>query len=131
MAPVTPLVSVIVPCFNEEQGLPACHERLTAVLTRLAEPYEILYIDDGSKDKTVPVLRSLQANDAHIVLLRLSRNFGHQPAVSAGLDAAHGDCVIIIDADLQDPPELIPEMIRLWREGYDVVYGVRESPSIA
>ncbi len=123
-----PELSIIVPCYNEEEGLAACHERLTAVMAGMGRSYEIVYIDDGSRDKTAELLHDLHARDrGHVVVLRLSRNFGHQLAVTAGLTAALGSAAVIIDADLQDPPELIPEMVRLWREGYQVVYGVRES----
>lgn len=122
---VRPLLSVIVPCFNEEEGITACHQRLTDVLAASGETYEIVYVDDGSRDRTAEILRSLHLRDSHIVLLRLSRNFGHQAAVTAGLTAALGQAVVIIDADLQDPPELIPKMLSLWRQGYQVVYGVR------
>ena len=107
--------------------MPRAHQRLTDVLQGTREPYEIVYVDDGSGDRTAEVLQDLHARDAHIVVLRLSRNFGHQPAVSAGLDRAQGQAIVIIDADLQDPPELIPAMMTLWRSGYQVVYGVRES----
>ncbi len=124
-----PVVSLVVPCFNEEAVMEACHERLSSVLGKLGQPYEIVYVDDGSKDGTAEILARLHLNDPHVVVLRLSRNFGHQPAVSAGLDAANGNAVIIIDADLQDPPELIPAMLTLWDSGYRVVYGVRESRS--
>jgi polyisoprenyl-phosphate glycosyltransferase len=122
-----PLLSVVVPCYNEEEGVMECHERLTKVLKTLHEPYEILYVDDGSKDRTAEMLRSIHETDPNVVVLRLSRNFGHQPAVSAGLSESRGAAVVIIDADLQDPPELIPEMIAIWRSGYQVVYGVRDS----
>ena len=121
------LLSVVVPCFNEEEGINACHARLTAVLQAMGEPYEIIYIDDGSRDRTADLLRQLHDGDPHVVMLRLSRNFGHQPAVSAGLTAVRGQATVIIDSDLQDPPELIPEMVALWRQGYQVVYGVRAS----
>ena len=121
-----PELSIVVPCFNEEQGISTCHARLSAVMQATGEHYEIVYIDDGSADRTGNLLASLHAQDReHVVVLRLSRNFGHQLAVTAGLSAALGSAAVIIDADLQDPPELIPEMIGLWREGYQVVYGVR------
>ncbi len=123
------ILSVVVPCYNEEDGVMECHERLTKVLKTLHEPYEILYVDDGSKDRTAELLRSIHEGDPNVVVLRLSRNFGHQPAVSAGLSESRGRAVVIIDADLQDPPELIPEMIAIWRSGYQVVYGVRYSRS--
>ena len=120
-----PLLSVVVPCFNEEEGIAACHARLAAVLDATGETYEVLYVDDGSRDRTPDLLHHLHDTSPHVVVLRLSRNFGHQIAVTAGLTAALGQAVIIIDADLQDPPELIPEMLALWRQGFQVVYGVR------
>jgi polyisoprenyl-phosphate glycosyltransferase len=120
-------LSVVVPCFNEEAGIQACHERLTMVLQGLGEPYEIIYVDDGSKDQTAERLYGLHVRDSNVVVVRLSRNFGHQAAVSAGLSLTRGDATVIIDSDLQDPPELIPEMVALWRQGYQVVYGVRAS----
>ena len=116
-----------MPCFNEEEGIYACHERLTAVLKATGEPYEIVFVDDGSTDRTAALLAVLEAVDPHVLVLELSRNFGHQPAVSAGLEAVSGKAIVIIDSDLQDPPELIPEMLALWRKGFQVVYGVRES----
>jgi polyisoprenyl-phosphate glycosyltransferase len=98
------------------------------VLSATGESYEIIYIDDGSKDRSAEMLRAMYAADPeHIVVLRLSRNFGHQTAVTAGMEASRGEAVVIIDADLQDPPELIPDMLALWRQGYQVVYGVRRS----
>ena len=120
------LLSIIIPCFNEEPVLRATHERLTGVLHELPWlDYELLYINDGSIDHTQQILMQLQLHDPHVRVLRLSRNFGHQIAVTAGLEAACGNAVIVIDADLQDPPEVIPDMIKLWREGNDVVYGIR------
>ncbi len=121
-----PKISVIVPCFNEQEAAPRCHERLTAVLTRLASWYEIVYVDDGSRDGTAVALHTIYASDPNVTLIELSRNFGHQTAVTAGLDIAEGEIVVIIDADLQDPPELIAKMIEIWEQGYEVVYGVRE-----
>lgn len=122
------LLSVIVPCYNEEEGIATCHARLTEVLAGTGERYEIVYVDDGSADRTAQLLQQFHVEDPqHVVVLRLSRNFGHQPAVTAGLTACRGEAVVIIDADLQDPPELIPEMLALWRNGYQVVYGVRDS----
>jgi dolichol-phosphate mannosyltransferase len=118
-------ISVVVPCFNEEEGVLACHQRLTDVLRSLSLPYEILYVNDGSRDGTLAILQQLHATDANITVVDLSRNFGHQAAVTAGLELARGEAVMIIDADLQDPPELIPEMMQLRAQGYEVVYGVR------
>ena len=119
-------LSVIVPCYNEQDVLRATHERLTSVLAGLSWlDYELIFINDGSHDDTQVILAQLQRIDPHIRVLLLSRNFGHQIAVTAGLEEAAGDAVVIIDADLQDPPEVIPQMIQLWRDGNDVVYGLR------
>ncbi len=119
------MLSVIVPCFNEEASLAPCHQRLCAALAAVGEPYEVVYIDDGSRDTTPALLHALHASDPHVAVIQLARNFGHQLAVSAGLEFASGNAVVIMDADLQDPPELIGEMVRLWRGGAHVVYGVR------
>ena len=120
------LLSVIVPCLDEELVLRETHRRIISVLEGLKElEFEIIYVDDGSKDETPKILESLQAEDERVRVLRLSRNFGHQIAVTAGLENASGDAVVIIDADLQDPPEVIPEMISRWRAGYEVAYGQR------
>lgn len=120
------LLSVIVPCYNEEEVLEETHRRLTAVLTQLEElTYELIYVDDGSRDQTLFLLRQLQAADPHVRVVSFSRNFGHQIAVTAGVEHASGGAVVLIDADLQDPPEVILEMVARWREGYHVAYGVR------
>jgi dolichol-phosphate mannosyltransferase len=120
------LLSVIIPCFNEEAVLRATHERLTRVLTAMNYvDYELIFVNDGSRDRTQEILVALQAFDPHVRVLLLSRNFGHQIAVTAGLEVASGVACVIIDADLQDPPELIPRMVQLWREGNEVVYGIR------
>lgn len=118
-------LSVIVPCFNEEQVLQSTHERLSRTLARLSLDYEIIYVDDGSTDQTSAILHRLQQQDERVRVLAFSRNFGHQVAVTAGVDNAGGDAVVLIDADLQDPPELIAEMVARWREGFNVVYGLR------
>lgn len=118
-------ISVVIPMYYEQEVARECHRRLTAVMQQFPS-YELLYINDGSLDNTLPILREIAAHDAHAKVLSFSRNFGHQAAVSAGLAYAKGDAVVIIDADLQDPPELIPEMVRLWREGNDVVYAQRQ-----
>ncbi len=122
----SPLLSVVVPCYNEQEVLAECHTRLSGVLQTFRGPYEIVYVDDGSRDATYALLTALSGADPHVTVVRLSRNFGHQQAVSAGLEIAAGDAVAIMDADLQDPPEVIREMYRLWQEGFHVVYGVRE-----
>jgi glycosyltransferase involved in cell wall biosynthesis len=121
-------LSVIVPCYNEEAVIRETHNRLGTVLSQLPGfGAEILYVDDGSRDRTISLLEQLQSSDPSVRVICLSRNFGHQTAVTAGLEHASGDCVVIIDADLQDPPEIIAEMVARWRDGYDVVYGVREN----
>jgi polyisoprenyl-phosphate glycosyltransferase len=120
------LISIVVPCYNEEEVLPAAHERISKAMQSLdVFDYELIYVDDGSRDKTPQIMRELQSSDQRVRVIRFSRNFGHQIAVTAGLDAAEGDAVVLIDADLQDPPEIIPEMVARWREGYDVAYGQR------
>jgi polyisoprenyl-phosphate glycosyltransferase len=121
------VLSIVVPAYNEDAVLPEFHRRLRQVVDSLAMPIEILYVNDGSADRTLEVIRQLQATDDRIVCLDLSRNFGKEIALTAGLDHAVGEAVVVIDADLQDPPELIPEMVRLWREGHDVIYGQRIS----
>ena len=120
-----PLISVVVPCYNEEAVLAATHRRLVDTLSRFGFEFETIYVDDGSSDRTPEILRVLQAASDSVRVLRLSRNFGHQIAVTAGLEHAGGDAVVLIDADLQDPPELLPDMVAEWLNGYDVVYGVR------
>lgn len=120
------LLSIVVPCYNEDAVLRELHQRLNAVLDQISDATcEIIYSDDGSDDQTTDILRQLQASNPRVRVISLSRNFGHQIAVSAGLEHASGDAVVIIDADLQDPPEVIPEMIERWRDGYHVVYGLR------
>ena len=122
-------LSIVVPCFNEQECLPALHRRLTATArAAVGEDYELVLVNDGSKDTTWAMMRDLAAGDPHLVAVDLSRNHGHQLALTAGLDLARGDVVLIIDADLQDPPELLGAMIAaMAREQADVVYGVRSS----
>jgi glycosyltransferase involved in cell wall biosynthesis len=119
------LLSVVVPAFNEEAVLPQFHARLAAVLAQIALPAEIIYVNDGSSDGTAQALQELKASDERVARVDLSRNFGKEIALTAGLDHATGDAVVVIDADLQDPPELIPEFIRHFRAGCDVVYAQR------
>lgn len=120
------VISVVVPCFNEEEVISATHRRLVQVLESLARAeFELVFVDDGSQDRTLEILRALQAADRRIRVVALSRNFGHQVAVTAGLEHTTGDAVALIDADLQDPPEIIREMVSRWRQGVEVVYGVR------
>jgi dolichol-phosphate mannosyltransferase len=120
------LLSVIIPCYNEEAVLRATHERLTNVMKGMNVDYELIFVNDGSRDRTQELLAELQTFDPRMRVLLLSRNFGHQIAVTAGLEEALGAAVVIIDADLQDPPEVIPQMVQLWRDGNEVVYGLRD-----
>lgn len=120
-----PSISVVAPAYNEEEVLGEFHRRVTAVLVGLGCAYEIVLVNDGSRDNTLSLMHALRAQDPHVSVVDLSRNFGKEIALSAGLDHTKGDVVIILDSDLQDPPELIPAMLEVWREGYDVVYGVR------
>ena len=117
--------SLVVPVFNEEAVIAETNRRLGRVMSGLGESYEIIYINDGSRDSTAAIIRSICEADDHVKLIGFSRNFGHQTAITAGMDHAAGQAIIVIDADLQDPPEIIPQMIGRWREGYDVVYGRR------
>jgi len=119
------LLSVVVPAYNEAEVLPAFHHRLAAVLAKLGLAAEIVYVNDGSTDETLKVMESLRGADARVAIVDLSRNFGKEIALSAGLDHARGDAVVVIDADLQDPPELIPELVKHWQDGYDNVYAKR------
>ena len=119
------LLSVVVPAYNEALVLPEFHRRVSDVMIATACDYEIIYVDDGSTDSTAAVLRQLRDEDEAVAVIELSRNFGKEVALSAGLDHAAGDAVIIIDADLQDPPELVHDFLREWRDGYDIVYGRR------
>ncbi|MEO1081256.1 MAG: glycosyltransferase family 2 protein [Pseudomonadota bacterium] len=116
-----PVLSLVIPCYNEASGLPGLHARLTAVLDGHLDDVEILFINDGSSDETGNVIRALARVDRRVGRIDLSRNFGKEAALSAGIDHARGEAAIFLDADLQDPPECIPEMVRAWREGYDVV----------
>ena len=120
-----PLLSVVIPILNEEPLVGRLHERVTAAVAPLGA-YELVVVDDGSTDGTWSRLVELAAADPHLRLVRLSRNFGHQIALTAGLEVARGDAVVTMDGDLQDPPEVIPDLVARWQEGYDVVYGVRE-----
>ena len=119
-----PLISIVVPCFDEAPGLEAFHRRLGAVMDAFA-PWEVIYVNDGSGDATLSVMQRLRADDPHVAILNLSRNFGKEAATTAGIDAAGGDAVVVIDADLQDPPEVIPDLIAAWRAGFDMVYAQR------
>jgi dolichol-phosphate mannosyltransferase len=118
-------ISTIVPAYNEEKNIPLIYERLTQTLSQITNDYEIIFVNDCSKDNTLETIKTIAQQDSHIKYISFSRNFGHQIAVSAGLDLCKGNAVVIIDCDLQDPPELILEMYEKYKEGYKVVYAKR------
>lgn len=122
-----PFLSIVIPCYNEEASLTACYGRVSAACQKLAREWELILVDDGSSDQTWPLIQSFSEQSPSIIGLKLSRNFGHQAALSCGLHHARGQYTLILDADLQDPPELLPEMLQRAEEGFDVVYGVRQS----
>ncbi len=121
------LLSIVVPVYNEEEVVGALYRRLSATLAAIPMRWEVIFVNDGSRDRTMDVLRELRVINEQIAVVELSRNFGKEVALSAGLDFAQGDAVVVIDADLQDPPELIQEFVKWWTEGYDVVYAKRVS----
>ncbi len=120
-----PLLSVVAPCFNEEVVLPELYRRISETLDGAGLAWELVLVNDGSRDRTPQVMRELHTRDARVKVVDFARNFGHQVAVTAGMDYATGDAVVLIDADLQDPPELILDMLAKWREGYEVIYAIR------
>lgn len=120
------LISLVIPVYNEHEVLAESYRQMSAVMEKLPYDYEIIYIDDGSKDGSLEILRGLCAKDSRVRVRGFSRNFGHQPAVTAGMDIAKGDALIIIDVDLQDPPEVIPQLIEKWEQGAEIVYGKRK-----
>ncbi|MCL4677532.1 MAG: glycosyltransferase family 2 protein [Alphaproteobacteria bacterium] len=120
------LISIVIPCYNEQEVIRTCHEKVLEGMAGLPFDFEIIYINDGSRDKTLEILREINAADKRARVLNLSRNFGKEAAMTAGIDAARGDALIVLDADLQDPPSLIPELIKIWKDqNADVVYGQR------
>nr|WP_303646662.1 glycosyltransferase family 2 protein [Candidatus Chloroploca mongolica] len=121
-----PVFSVVAPVYNEEKLIEEFCHRTVATLEPLGEPFEVVLVNDGSRDRSLELMYALHLNDPRIKVINFSRNFGHQLAITAGADHARGDAVVVIDSDLQDPPEVIPELIAKWREGYQVVYAVRE-----
>ncbi len=122
------LVTILIPAYNEEEVLPMLYERLVKLMDSLPQyNFELLFVNDGSKDKTLDLIKEMRKNDSRVCYVNLSRNFGKETAMIAGFDYVKGDCMINIDADLQDPPELIPEMLKYWEEGYDDVYAKRKS----
>jgi len=125
MAKAMPELSLVLPVFNEEATIPELYRRLTVVLESMTEPYEIIFVNDGSADQSLRLLAEIAMQDPRVKVVNFSRNFGHQIAITAGLDYSRGQAVIVMDADLQDPPEVLPLLLQKWREGYDVVYAVR------
>ncbi len=118
-------LSVVVPLYNEEENIPELHRRLTRAVERIGLAYELVFVNDGSSDRTAAMLREIQEEDFRVVVLSLSRNFGHQAAITAGLDHARGEAVIVMDGDLQDPPEVLDQFVEAWHQGHDVVYAIR------
>jgi dolichol-phosphate mannosyltransferase len=121
------MISVVIPVFNEEELIDTLHKRLSTVLKSIGQPWQVVYVNDGSRDRSLELLLHHQAADPRVVVVNLSRNWGHQPAITAGLSIAEGDAVILMDADLQDPPEVIPEMVAAWQSGTQVVIAQRRS----
>jgi len=120
-----PTYSVVVPAFNEQEVIGETYKRLTNVMVGMAEPYELIFVNDGSRDDTAHIIAEFCSKDPSVRLVNFSRNFGHMAAISAGMEHARGQAIFIIDADLQDPPELFPQMAEKWKEGYHVAYGKR------
>ena len=124
-------ISIVIPVFNEEENLREFYTRLTKVMSEVSYDYDIIFVDDGSRDASSAILYDLSQNDEHVQAYLLSRNFGHQMALTCGLDHAEGDAVITMDGDLQHPPELIPELLGLWEAGYEIVQTVRKDTADA
>lgn len=121
------MISIVIPVFNESGTIPELHRRLGEAMGKVREQYEIIFVNDGSRDGSGETLKRIAAADGCTKMIDLARNFGHQVAISAGIDFARGDAVILMDGDLQDPPELLPDLIARWKEGYEVVYTVKRS----
>lgn len=119
------LLSVIIPMYNEQEVISETYKRLTAIISKMDNDYEMIFVNDGSRDATMDIMSAVAKEDKHVKIVEFARNFGHQVAVTAGMLYCSGDAAVIIDADLQDPPELIPDMLNKWKEGYQVVYGKR------
>ncbi|MCL2078654.1 MAG: glycosyltransferase family 2 protein [Oscillospiraceae bacterium] len=120
-----PVYSVVIPAYNEQEVITETYNRLTNVMSGIGEPYELVFVNDGSRDLTAQIIADFCRSDKSVRLINFSRNFGHMPAISAGMEHARGEAIFIIDADLQDPPEVFPQMAAKWKEGYHVVYGKR------
>ncbi|MAU09323.1 MAG: glycosyltransferase [Anaerolineaceae bacterium] len=122
----SPTLSIVAPVYNEEAILPEFYARVRDAMVAIGDTWELILVNDGSRDNSLPIMWSIAENDEHVRVVNFARNFGHQVAVTAGIDHARGAAVVLIDADLQDPPEVITELVAKWREGYEVVYAVRE-----
>ncbi len=125
-AEAAPTLSVVIPIFNEEETLPVLFDRLSASLVALGETFEVIFVNDGSRDRSERMLRDFHTRDSRFKSIHFSRNFGHQTAITCGLDHARGQAVVCMDGDLQDPPEVLGDLLQRWREGYDVVYAIRQ-----
>src|SRR3982751_4635286 len=119
------MISVVIPIYNEEETIDALHRRVTAVLEGLDRPWQLVYVNDGSRDRSREMLLKRQGRDPRVVVVDLSRNWGHQPAITAGLSVAEGEAVVLMDGDLQDPPEVIAELVAAWEAGAEVVVAQR------
>jgi polyisoprenyl-phosphate glycosyltransferase len=126
MTQARPTLSIVIPVFNEEETIPELDKRLRTFLGELGETWEVVFVDDGSRDASAKMLQALAEKEPRYKLITFARNFGHQIAITAGMDRAEGEAVVVMDADLQDPPEVVREMLARWRQGYDVVYAVRQ-----
>ena len=120
-------ISVVIPIYNEQETIPELYQRLTASLSSMTNAYELIFVNDGSKDRSLEVLMDIAENDDKVFYINFSRNFGHQIALSAGLEFSKAKCTVLMDGDLQDPPELIPKLYDKYQEGYEVVYAKRQS----
>jgi len=121
------MISLVTPIYNEQEIIPRLHREVGAVFQSIGEPWEVIYVDDGSRDSSLSILLDLRERDPHVIVVELSRNWGHQPAVTAGLSAAQGDAIVIMDGDLQDPPSVIADLVRAWRNGAEVIIAERRS----
>ncbi len=121
-----PVLSVVIPVYNEEKVLPELCRRLYQTMSAISKPWEVIFVNDGSQDRSSEVLRAIPPGDGQVKIVEFSRNFGHQAAITAGIDCARGDAVVVMDSDLQDPPEILSQMVERWRQGVEVVYAVRK-----
>lgn len=121
------MISIVIPIYNEEEIISLLHNAVSSAMNEIDDAWEVVYVNDGSKDSSLQLLREVQAADPHVVVVDLSRNWGHMGALHAGLQTARGDAIVLMDGDLQDPPEVVPQLIEAWRNGAQVVTAVRRS----